>query len=469
MMGPASAGRRPSRLLFLLSALLCVSALAALMAAGAWLSGAAEAAGDAFVNATPAVLERLDASPPLVITPTWVQSGAWGDNMDGVATAPRTVYATGRRSGDSSADLSLTKYVDGALRWEHLYDGPAQRMDLGCAIAARGAAIYTAGVRQSLRGDLDLVLVRWDSAGNRLWARAYDSGARLDEWAHDVAVDGDGNVTVIGSSGTPTTENDWVVISYKADGTQRYVRRYDSPAHLADSPSKMLVDSAGSVYVAGTSESLTNGMDALLIKYSKAGDRLWTRRYNGTASAYDTATSLRARPGGGVYVAGRTESVGSGYDGLLLAYTAAGTRLFAVAETGSDMSADSGQIFFDLEVLPGGDVICGGATAGESVDRFWAVYSPTGELGERTVDGTGDGITHMAKDGQGGVLLTGTASDSTGVQVLTERISIGGTSWRCIWPEAPASDYEPTAVFTNGVNAYIVGISAQPFVLGHVY
>ncbi|HSL95804.1 MAG TPA: hypothetical protein VLA35_07815, partial [Thermoleophilia bacterium] len=469
-MGPASAVRRPSRRLFLLlGALLSVAALGALMAAGAWPSGAAEAAGDAFVQDAPVVLESVEASLPLVITPTWAQTGAWGGNHDGVATAPRTVYVTGLRSGDSSIDLSLTKYVDGALRWERLYDGPAQRTDQGCAIAARGTAIYTAGVRQSLRGDLDLVLVRWDSAGDRLWTRAYDSGARLDEWAHGVAVDGDGNVTVVGSSGTPTSDDDWVIISYKADGTQRYVRRYDSPAHLADSPAKMLVDSAGNVYVAGTSESATNGMDAFLVKYSKAGDRLWTRRYNGTANAYDTATSLRARPGGGVYVAGRTESVATGYDGLLLAYTAAGTRLFVVAEAGSDISAESGQIFRDLEVLPGGDIICGGSTSLETVDRFWAVYSPTGELRDRTVDDTGDGITHMAKDGQGGVLLTGTASDSTGVQVLTERISIGGTNWRCIWPESPASDYEPMAVFTNGVNAYIVGDSVQSFVLGHVY
>jgi len=469
-MAPASAGRRPSRRLLLsVSVLLSVSALAALVAAGAWLSGAAEAAGDPFVEGTPAVPESLEASPPLVITPTWAQSGAWGDNMDGVATGLRTVYTTGRRSGDSSADLSLTKYVDGALRWECLYDGPALRADQGLAIAARGSAVYTAGVRQSLRGDLDLVLVRWDSAGNRLWARAYDSGARLDEWAHDVVVDGDGNVTVVGSSRTLTTDDDWVIISYKADGTRRYVRRYDGLAHLGDSPSKMLVDASGNVYVVGTGESSVNGMDALVVKYSKAGERLWTRRYNGTASGDDMAASLRARPGGGVYVAGRTESTDTGDDGLLLAYTGAGTRLFVLAEAGGDVSADSGQIFLDLEVLPGGDVICGGATSLVTVDRFWAVYSPTGELRERNVDGTGDGITDMAKDGQGGVLLTGTASDSSGVQVLTERISIGGTSWRCLWPESPASDYEPMAVFTNGVNAYIVGSSAQPFVLGHVY
>ena len=68
--------------------------------------------------------------------------------------------------------------------------------------------------------------------------------------------------------------SDWVVISYKADGTRRWVARYDGPAHLTDEAARMVVDSSGNVYVAGYSDSAANGHDALVAKYSKAGDRL---------------------------------------------------------------------------------------------------------------------------------------------------------------------------------------------------
>jgi hypothetical protein len=468
-----------------------VAGLAVASVTGAAPTSAAEA------GETPAIgsiyePEILGVSYGIWMRATWEQTSGGGRNEDVVATALRTVYTTGYRNG-TSPDVHLAKYVDGTLAWERLYDGPAQGTDEGTAIAARGAALYTAGYRTTLRGDQDLLLIRWDSAGKRVWVRAYDSGSRLDDWATDVAVDSDGNVTVIGASFTPTGGRDWVVVSYRPDGTRRWVQRYDGPAHLDDTPNQMLIDSAGSIYIAGQSDSATNGCDAFIAKYAKTGTRLWTRRYNGSANGTDQAFSLRLRPGGGVYVAGHTESADTGMDGLLLAYTAAGTRLFATHESdGADVTS---QNFNDLEVLPGGDIICGGGEWSRVTDtsvRFYAIYSPTGKLLER-VSQYGEGqdwvysegqesITHMAKDGQGGVYLTGYVETDFGAWISTERICVGGTTWRSQSPGTfvlRASDteqlseprYYPTAIASRGVNAYIVGWGQDgtAVVLGYVY
>ncbi|MBN2204241.1 MAG: hypothetical protein JW767_04385, partial [Thermoleophilia bacterium] len=166
------------------------------------------------------------------ITPTWTHvstAPAYEWSYDVVATAQRTLYVTGYVQ-DAGQDLQVAKYVDGTQRWARSYAGPAGGSDWGEVIAARSGRIYTAGSRQTKWGDQDLLLIRWDGNGNRVWTRAYDSGSRSTERAVDVAVDGDGNVIVVGSSHRPATGWDWVVVSYRADGTRRWVQRYDGPS-----------------------------------------------------------------------------------------------------------------------------------------------------------------------------------------------------------------------------------------------
>ena len=403
---------------------------------------------------------------------------------DAVATGRRTVYVAGYVAA-LGRDLSLVKYVDGVEAWTRIYDAPAHGSDEARAVAAKGTAIYTAGQRQSKAGDFDLLLIRWDRGGERVWTRAYDSGSRQFDGAYDVAVDGDGNVTVIGTSVSTAGGSDWVVISYRADGTRRWVARYDGPAHLTDEAARMVLDSAGNVYVVGYSGSAANGDDALVVKYSKSGARLWARRYNGEGNGLDEAYSLRARPGGGVYVAGITYRPTTGYDGLLLAYNAAGTRLFMAAATGgwsTDISET--QAFLDLEVLPGGDILCGGYDAryadGYAMDRYRVQYSPAGDpwlfAWEFSGDAWNEWITDLAKDAQGGAYVTGTlATSSTSSQIYTQRICAGGTGWRSKWPTTPTWKDEPAAIAVNGVNAYIVGrhyVTATDYdqaLLGYVY
>jgi hypothetical protein len=413
------------------------------------------------------------------IVPTWPHAmGTTGDDAlyDVVASGLRTIYAVGVKWNGSDFDLHLVKYVNGAPSWERLYDGPAHGYDRGLAVAARGSVIYTAGRRDPAGADEgDILLIRWGAAGNRVWTRTYDSGSQLFDQAVDVAVDGDGNVTVVGVSQRPASQYDWVVVSYKADGTRRYVQRFDGPAHLNDEPSQMLLDPAGGIYVAGYSASATNGTDAFLIKYSKAGARLWARRYNGSGNGEDRAVSMRARPGDGVYVAGWTYRTATGQDALLLAYTASGSRLFATPEVGFG-TGTSAQAFNDLEVLPNGHIICGGYDHWSgTMDRFQAQYLPTGAEHMRAVTNSdySESITAMAKDRQGGVYFTGTWGTATGAQVLTTRMCAGGGEWVSHWPAIPAASYSPTAIAVNGVNAYIVGWSISggfdEFALGHVY
>lgn len=414
------------------------------------------------------------------VTPTWSSAALTlfeNTAEDAVTTGLRTLYVVGR-GHDVTPDLQLTKYGSaGGVAWSRLYDGPAHGFDYGTALAVRRGAIYTAGRRDPIGDDVgDVLLIRWDTAGNRVWTRSYDSGAHDYDAAVDVVVDVDGNVTVLGLSRKPGSEEDWVLVSYRPDGTRRYVRRYDGPAHLEDQPVSLVADSAGRLYATGSSLSASIDRDVIVLKYSQAGTRLWAKRYDGPAEGQDEASALHLRPGGGVYVAGRATNLGGDIDALLLTYTGAGTRSFTILDTGSGAS-DQG--FLGLDVLSSGDIVCGGSdSASGTMDRYVAAYHADGLRYLSSALGTAgynEWIDEVAVDRQGGVYLAGTWGTATGRQVATQRVCEGGSTWTCVWPSAPTTDHNVAAVTVNGVNAYVVGHDYEEadgfdqFVLGHVY
>ena len=134
--------------------------------------------------------------------------------------------------------------------------------------------------------------------------------------AGDVAVDGAGNVYVVGDSdGILPGQTDIV------PGFYAYVRKYDSEGNELwtrqfgtielDFGNAVAVDGAGNVYVAGhtaggTLPGQTNfgHEDAFLRKYDSQGDEVWTRQF-GTPEN-DEATGVAVDAQGSVYIGGIT-------------------------------------------------------------------------------------------------------------------------------------------------------------------
>jgi len=447
-------------------------------------------AGDAAAAEAPEQLANgyFPEAPLLDFFPnTGVMFASDLEAVDIAASNTTTAYIVYTKHGTATGtDIVLSKNV-GDAGWQRTYDGPAHGEDYAGAVTVRGSAIYVAGDRQTKYGDSDLVLMRWNTSGERIWTRSYDSGDHFPDIAADVAVDGDGNVAVIGLSASWAGGWDWVVASYKADGTRRWVRRYDGPAHLDDVPLQVQIDSSGRIYVCGYSASATNSIDALLIKYSKAGDRLWARRVNGAGDGIDYAQAMTARPGGGVYIAGATMNGTGMICGLLRGYAADGSLVLNLVDTGGEAPESEGVYYNDVTVS--GDIFCGGSqyVTGVGWQRLLVAVAPDEASIARQVElcptsPWGCEITAVEKDSQGGVFAAGTwVSDEAESQFLVERIHRGGTSWKSLWPtdsplplDLDGANYV-RAIAVKGVNAYILGQyyigpdEAGSFFLGYVY
>ena len=164
----------------------------------------------------------------------------------------------------------------------------------------------------------DIFLIKLDSAGKVLWARAAGGGG--EDQGRDVAVDAQGNVILVGyftgpaAFGAKTLAGaglwDVAVAKYAPDGTQLWATEAGGPA--SDEPQSVAVDKQGNVIVAGSYQqsasfgplklSSAGSYDGFVAKLSPAGQPLWAHTVGGKGADY--AHGVAVDSAGDIYVAG---------------------------------------------------------------------------------------------------------------------------------------------------------------------
>src|SRR5574341_783342 len=144
------------------------------------------------------------------------------------------------------------------------------------------------------------VLAQVDTA----WVRRYNGPGNSSDYPHALAVDDSGNVYVTGQSAGSGTSYDYATIKYSPSGDTLWVRRYNDPGNDFDAANALALDGSGNLYVTGQSDATGANWDYATVKYSPAGETLWSRRYNGPGNAGDLASALAVDDSGNVYVTG---------------------------------------------------------------------------------------------------------------------------------------------------------------------
>jgi hypothetical protein len=149
------------------------------------------------------------------------------------------------------------------------------------------------------------------------------------ENANDLAVDKIGNVYVTGTSGNYIDGNDCATVKYDSSGREIWVKRYDAPMLGGQDEAKAIeLDSAGNIYVAGTSyDGHASEEDYLLIKYDPVGNELWTKLYSAGYDISNWANDLILDAAGNIYITGHMHYTGSNNDYLTVKYDNGGRYL----------------------------------------------------------------------------------------------------------------------------------------------
>jgi hypothetical protein len=94
-----------------------------------------------------------------------------------------------------------------------------------------------------------------------------------------MVLDSAGNIYVTGFSQNSNTNLGYVTIKYAPNGNQLWSTRYDSTNYPAATPTGLVLDSSNNALVTG---------NALTVKYDTNGNQLWTAPFPGSALAADT-------------------------------------------------------------------------------------------------------------------------------------------------------------------------------------
>jgi len=171
------------------------------------------------------------------------------------------VYVTGYSHNGTDNDFRTIKYdSEGNILWNKVYDSGDSDAARGVAVDALGN-VYVTGYSDN-GTDYDFRAIKYDSEGNILWNKVYDSGDI--DVAYGVAVDALGNVYVTGRS--IGTDYDFRTIKYDSEGNILWNKVYDSGDD--DDARGVAVDALGNVYVTGYSDNGTD-YDFRTIKYEQ--------------------------------------------------------------------------------------------------------------------------------------------------------------------------------------------------------
>lgn len=182
--------------------------------------------------------------------------------------AADNIYAAGYTTGSATSyDYLTIKYdPNGNQLWLATFDGPSHKGDIAywVAVDASGNSYVTGGSAFSSQ-TTGVATVKYDSNGNLVWAARKDDPANYAA-GYWVALDSQQNVYVTGLVPGSGGVHDLVALKYDANGNQLWSLQYNVPGGGDAYGETIALDGDGNVYVAGSSIGATSGYDIVTLK-----------------------------------------------------------------------------------------------------------------------------------------------------------------------------------------------------------
>lgn len=378
------------------------------------------------------------------------------------------IYITGYTNSGGSAisqDFCTIKYNSfGMQQWTAIYNSPANNSDGSYAITLDSSGnVYVTGSSYTNNTNFDICTIKYNSSGIQQWVSRYDGVANGYDYPQSIKVDDIGNVYIAGTS--EGISEDYCTIKYNSAGIQQWIVRYNGPGNNRDRVNDMNIDVNGNLYVTGESEGIGTQKDICTIKYNSSGIQQWIARYNGVANSFDGAKKMTLDIAGNIYVTGYTRGISTGSDYCTIKYNSNGVQQWVTTYVGPTNS-NEGDIAFSIATDIVGNTYVTGISEGiaSHEDIVTMKYNSSGV--QQWIQrfngqaGRNDNAKSITIDGNSNVYVAGyTYVDSTADYIILKYNSSGVQQW--------SQTYNGLGNGTDRVNAVAIDNLNNIFATGY--
>jgi len=229
-------------------------------------------------------------------------------------------YSSEFAGSDWAMALTVKYGPDGDTVWTRVYDSDYDDVPEGVAVDAEGDVVVAGWF--SGGGVVGSEVLKYDRGGGLLWVRLDSADASPMLWG--VAVDDSMNIIVSGMAGW--YDHDALLMKLSSQGESLWARTFDFGGDL-ELFSDVKLDHAGNIVVTGFAGGF-NIRDLLTMKFSPAGESIWTNRLD--FGPVDGAGSIAVDPSDNIIVVGSTGDTWPGPQaGLAVKYAPNGDTLWS--------------------------------------------------------------------------------------------------------------------------------------------
>ena len=211
--------------------------------------------------------------------------------------------------GTQTQDITTIQFLsNGVQNWFSNYNGPGNEDDYPTSIKVDELENqYVCGTTDAGPNN-DMVAMKQNIYGTRLWVITYNGTANGNDTAVSETWLPNGFVAVTGKSKEllNSTIVDAIVTMLIDSGTIVWTNKFYGSDNLGASPSQMITDAQGNIYICGF-ENLTGGTtNGCTIKYDINGSLLWNISYDAGANLNDKFNSITLDNNNDILVTGQT-------------------------------------------------------------------------------------------------------------------------------------------------------------------
>lgn len=186
------------------------------------------------------------------------------------------------------------------VEWSKTFGGPEEEGGYSVQQTTDGGYVI-AGVRTYADMSEDVLLIKIDSSGNKLWENVFGE-SRIEE-ANSVQQTLDGGYIIAGTTNSfGAGESDVWLVKTDSLGNKLWDKTFGGSGHDLGYSVQQTLD--GGYVIAGMTSSYSGGQCSWLIKTDSSGNKLWDKTFG--ASGIDWATSVQQTRDGGYIITGFT-------------------------------------------------------------------------------------------------------------------------------------------------------------------